>query len=99
MLVFIERELERIKEELVQKEKELEQAVAQLEAAYVQLNEEMAEAEKQLEEIKAEGGTPWGAVWWMQVLSLLFVLLSLNWILRICFLLIQCFFFHKKKSA
>jgi hypothetical protein len=58
--MIVERELERIKEELIEKEHQLEQAVAQLEQAYKQLNVEMEEAQRQLEEIKAAGGVPYG---------------------------------------
>jgi len=52
--------------ETERKGKELEKAIKELEQAYVSLEAKMAEAQEELEKIKAKPGGGKGAIWWLQ---------------------------------
>jgi len=53
-------------QELAKAIKELERAIRELEQAYTSLEAKMAEAQEELEKIKAKPGGGKGALWWLQ---------------------------------
>jgi len=52
--------------ETERKGKELEKAIKELEQAYTSLEAKMAEAQEELEKVKAKPGGGKGAIWWLQ---------------------------------
>jgi len=52
--------------ELHEKTKEVERKTKEVEVAVEEAEEAVREAEQMLEELKAKGGSPLGAIWWME---------------------------------